>query len=58
MHTLNKIPGQNELPSHKAAYGLWKGRPLYLHGAPEPLPEDGFLYQGRMREEWDEQSSE
>jgi hypothetical protein len=57
MHTLNDISGQSELP-HKEAYGLWKGHSLYLHGESERLPEDGLLYQGRMREEWDEQSNE
>ena len=39
-------------PAREEAFGLWKGKTIYLPDDSEPLPEDGLAYQERLRSEW------
>jgi hypothetical protein len=43
---------QQNRPARDEAFGLWKGKTIYLPGDPEPLPEDGLAFQERLRSEW------
>jgi metal-responsive CopG/Arc/MetJ family transcriptional regulator len=43
---------QQNRPAPEEAFGMWKGKTIYLPGDSEPLPEDGLAYQERLRREW------
>jgi uncharacterized protein YegL len=43
---------QQNRPAREEAFGLWKGKTIYLPGDSEPLPEDGLAYQEKLRGEW------
>ena len=53
-----EAPVEQNGPSGEAAFGLWKGRTVFLPGDTEPLPNDGLAYQERMRAEWLDRASE
>jgi hypothetical protein len=43
---------QQNRSARDEAFGLWKGKTIYLPDDSEPLPEDGLAYQERLRSEW------